>query len=175
MMGRRHTPLAGIALLMAACGGGGGPPCVPTTDISGIWNGTATNDDVARGNSGTIAATITQSGCTLGGTWTFTFGDTFLDRTLEVTGNSPQTTAVTLDLKQCNGAAGSCDTVEPCDFLATGTLVSPSEINGSYTTGQNCSFSESGSFDITLQARLTPTPVPTTTPTAAPTATPTTP
>jgi len=172
-MRRPCAGLAIIVLVLSACGGGGGSTCVPTTDLSGIWGGTATNDDVARGNSGTIAATITQSACTLGGTWTFSFGDTFLDRQLEVTGNSPTGPSVVFDLKQCVGAAGSCDTVDTCDFLATGTLVSATEISGSYTTGVNCSFSETGSFDIALQARLTPTPTSTITPTAVPTGTPT--
>jgi hypothetical protein len=171
-MTRAYAGLAIIFSVFSACGGGGGgPPCVPTIDLSGIWSGTATGDDVARGEPGTIAATITQSACTLGGTWTVTFADASLDRQLEITGNSPQAASVVFDLKQCVGAGGSCDTVDTCDFLATGSLVSATEISGSYTTGVNCSFSESGSFDIALQSRLTPTPVPTITPTAVPIAT----
>jgi len=140
---------------------------MPSADISGTWSGPTSGDDVARGNPGTVSAAITQDSCTLGGTWNFSFGDALLDKSLEITGSAPETTAVQLDLKQCNGAAGSCSTVAPCDIRASGTLVSPTEISGTYMTVENCSFSESGSFDITLRARLTPTPL--TTPTGVPT------
>src|ERR1051326_6984427 len=128
MMGRSRAVLAGIAISVAACGGGGGATWVPTTDISGIWTGSATSDDVAGGETGTIAATITQTACTLGGTWTFSFGDAMLDRQFEVTGSSPRTSAVDLVLKKCTGVGGACDTVETCDFIVSGTLASATEI-----------------------------------------------
>jgi hypothetical protein len=156
-----------IALLGIGCGGGGGGTCLPSADISGSWSGPVSRDDVARGNPGTVSAEITQNGCTLGGTWTFSFGDANLDKELEITGTAPVTAAVQIDLKQCNGAAGSCTSVETCDIRASGTLVSPTEISGTYATVANCSFEESGSFDITLRARLTPTPL--ITPTFVPT------
>jgi hypothetical protein len=156
-----------IVVVGIGCGGGGGATCMPSADISGLWSGSATRDDVARGENGTVNAGITQTACTLGGTWTFSFADPLLDRQLEITGNAPQTAAVEMDLKECTGLSGSCDTVAPCVFRAVGTLVSATEISGTYATGDNCSFSEAGSFDITLRSRLTPTPL--TTPTALPT------
>jgi len=143
---------------------------MPSADISGIWSGPVSSDDVARGDPGTVSAAITQNDCSLGGTWTFSFGDANLDKQLEIKGNVPQTTAVQMDLRQCNGAAGSCTSLASCDYRASGTLVSPTEISGTYTTVENCSFTESGSFDITLRARLTPTPAATALP--IPTATP---
>ena len=148
-----------IAAIGIGCGGGGGGTCPTASDISGLWSGSATKDDIARGENGTIAATITQSGCTLGGTWKFSFADPMLDKQLEVTGSPPQPTAVSISLDQCTGIAGACDTVATCTLQVTGTLVSASEISGTYVTGVNCSESETGSFDIMLQARLTPTPV----------------
>jgi len=166
-MRRSFGWLGVIAWLGLGCGGGGGgSSCMPSADLSGIWSGPVSGDDLARGNLGTVSATITQNSCSLGGTWAFSFGDALLDKQLEITGNVPETTAVQMDLKQCTGAAGSCGSVAPCDYRVTGTLVSPTEISGTYTTAENCSFSESGSFDITLRARLTPTPA--TTPTALP-------
>jgi hypothetical protein len=152
-----------LALLGFGCGGGGGNSCVPTSDISGLWAGSVTHDDVAQSSPGTVSASITQTGCQLGGTWTFSFGDVLLDKTLMITGNSPETTAVAMNLNECEvGLAGTCQTVDPCTFVVSGTLVSETEISGTYTTNDRCSESEAGSFDIAFQARLTPTPVPTT-------------
>jgi len=162
MMGRFGASLAvGVVLLgVAGCGGGGGSCTPAATDISGIWGGHVTQDDVERGGGGVIVATITQDQCgTLAGTWNFTFGDSLLDKQLGIVGSAPKTSAVNLDLVQCIGLNGSCDTAEPCGIVVTGTLVSPTDITGTYTTGDNCSSSESGSFEITLQSRITPTPV----------------
>jgi hypothetical protein len=181
MMGRfAAASVVTVMLVSIGCGGGGGTCTPTTTDISGIWEGAITQDDVARGNPGTISATITQTQCTLGGTWKFSFGDAQLDKTFTIFGSAPTTTAVDIDLRECTGLSGSCDTTAQCDFVISGTLLSPAEISGTFTTGQNCSESETGSFDITLRARITPTPVTTPTvlatfviPTAAPTPTPT--
>ena len=179
MMGRFGASLAiGAALLGAAGCSGGGGSCTPGTDISGIWDGRVTQDDVERGAGGAISATITQNQCTLGGTWNFSFqNDPQLDKQFTITGSSPApgSSAVNLDLEQCIGLNGSCDTIEQCVYVVAGTLVSPTEITGTFQTGDNCSFSENGSFDITLLTRITPTPV--TTPTVIalpfPTGTPT--
>ena len=171
-MGRFGASLAiGAALLGAAGCGGGGGSCTPGTDISGIWDGRVTQDDVERGAGGAITATITQNQCTLGGTWNFAFeNDAQLDKQFSITGGAPApgSSAVNLNLEQCIGLNGSCDTIEPCVYVVTGTLVSPTDITGTFQTGDNCSFSENGSFDITLLSRITPTPVPTGVPTGLP-------
>jgi hypothetical protein len=162
---RRSLLWAGVfALVGFGCGGGGGGHCTASTDLSGLWTGTVTHDDVARSSPGTVSASITQDGCTLGGTWTFTFQDVFLDKTLIITGDAPQapeTSAVAMKLNECElGLAGSCETQSPCTFVVTGTLVGSTEISGTYATDDHCSESEAGSFDIAFQAHLTPTPAP---------------
>jgi hypothetical protein len=164
------------SLLLAGCGGGGGANCVPFNDITGTWDGTIQNDSTARGNPGRINASIGQSGCEVGGQWNMTFQDSDLDRSFVIKASPPQTTAVDLNLTLCEGLA--CTFVTTCEYEATGTLVTPTEIVGHYTTAKNCSFTQEGDFDITLTARLTPTPtfqpVPTSVPlTPTPTHTPT--
>lgn len=164
------------SLLLAGCGGGGGSDCSSFTDISGTWSGPAQDDTIARGNPGRVDASIGQSGCTVGGQWNLTFQDSSLDKGFVPGGSPPQTTAVNLSLTLCEGL--SCSFVTTCVYEMTATLVSPTEMVGNYTTATNCASSESGSFDITLIARLTPTPtfepVPTSVPlTPTPTRTPT--
>lgn len=173
-MRRMSAWLSVLVVLAFGCSsGGGGGSCGPTTDISGLWKGPVTDDDVARGNPGTITAAIEQAGCDLGGTWAFDFEDPDLDKKLAIKGSAPETTAVDFDMNECVGSAGSCTSVARCNYVVSGTLVSPTEISGAYAASSDrCSITQSGSFDIQLQARLTPTPVPVL-PTAFPTATPT--
>ena len=166
-----------IALVLAAvgCGGGGGggdTSCSGAKDISGIWSGPVTNDSVSRGNPGMVEATITQSGCELGGTWNFVFADPTLDRDLLVGGNPPEGTDVAFtigdSITDCD-QFGNC-VVGFCLADVRGSLVGPNEIVGTYATDDTCSQSRSGSFDIQRTAVFVPTPVPTGVP---PTPTPT--
>ena len=63
-----------------------------------------------------------------------------------------------------------CGTLSFCQYTVTGTLINPNEITGTYATQDNCSTTQSGSFDMTLQSRLIPTPtIPIATPTPTPT------
>ncbi len=160
-----------LALIGWRCGGGGGSSCSSGADVQGLWTGPVTSDDVARGNPGTVTASITQSDCTLGGTWRFTFEDPGLNNLFEIEGGSASTSAVDLAIFECNGANNSCDTVSTCAYEVTATLVSPTEMTGSYAAGGNCASFNQGTFDITLRERFTPTPaaltpVPTATPSA---------
>ncbi len=161
-----------LALVAWRCGGGGGgSSCSPGTDVQGVWRGPVTSDDAARGNPGTVTATITQnSDCTLGGTWTFTFEDPSLDKLFEILGGSASESAVGMTMFQCTGAANSCVTVSTCSYEVNATLVSPTEMTGSYAAGSNCASFDQGTFDISLVNRFTPTPEPASTP--GPTSTP---
>lgn len=147
---RESLALLLAAALAAACGGGGGGvSCTNPAALAGEWSGAVTNDNVARGASGGVDASFTTSGCSVTGSWSFSFpSDPALDQTLTVTGSS-QGTTVSLDLRNSGTS---------CDFHVTATLVSATEISGSYQTTDNCSSSEMGSFDITFRAALTPTP-----------------
>lgn len=168
----RTLAAVSTALVLAAlgCGGGGGgsPSCTGAQDITGVWNGTATNDSVARGGTGSIDATITQTGCDLGGTWRFVFSDPHLDRDLRVAGSPPRGTDVQFligDTVTTCDVFGNC-VVGTCLYDVRGTLVDPNEIVGTYATNETCSQSRSGSFDIRRTAVLvspaaTSVPVPT--------------
>jgi len=151
-------------------GGGGGTSCSGAKDITGVWSGTATNDSVARGNPGTINASIEQDGCDLGGAWQFTFQDSTLNADFLVSGVAPQGTNVFL---QVYSTLTSCDefgncAISACIYDVNGTLVGGDEIVGTYaSTNDTCSQSRSGDFDIVRTQRF-PTPVPTAVPTPTP-------
>ena len=66
-MRRSFAWVGGLALLGFGCGGGGGGHCTPLSDVSGLWAGTASHDDIAPNSPGMVSAAITQVGCTLGG------------------------------------------------------------------------------------------------------------
>ena len=166
----RHSLFGIIALLIVGCGGGGGgDTCSSSLDITGTWSGPVIQDDVSRGNPGTVDTTIAQSGCELGGTWNFTFQSPTLNKNFLVGGSPPETTNVQFEIQQCNDP--NCVSITPCIYQVSGTLIGGTEISGTYATEDSCSTTQSGSFDITLRARLTPTPAPAATPTA-PTPTP---
>lgn len=138
-----------LLCLAAGCGGGGGGGCPNPANIAGDWSGSVANDDFARGAPGSVQASFAMSACNVTGTsWSFSFATApQLNQTFTVTG-SAQGTSVSLDLR---------NTSTLCDFQVTGILVSSTEISGTYSTTADCSQSEAGSFDITLQARPTPT------------------
>jgi hypothetical protein len=48
-----------IVVVGIGCVAGGGATCMSSADISGLWSGSATRDDVARGENGTVNAGIT--------------------------------------------------------------------------------------------------------------------
>jgi hypothetical protein len=159
-----------IALLVVGCGGGGGNTCGQTTDITGTWSGPILEDDVARGNPGMVNASIAQSGCDLGGEWFFDFQSPTLNKSFLIGGGAPQSPSFEITLAQCLDSG--CGTLSFCNYTVTGTLINPTEITGTYATQDNCSTTQSGSFDMTLQSRATPVPVATATP-LIPTPTPT--
>lgn len=167
-VGSTWRPFVGLALLALVgwrCGGGGGSSCSPGADVQGVWTGPVTSDDVARGNPGTVTASITQSDCTFGGTWRFTFEDPNLNNLFEILDGSASTSQVDLAMFECTGAANSCATVSTCSYQVTATLVSPTEMTGSYVAGDICASFNQGTFDITLLNRFTPTPAAILTPT----------
>jgi hypothetical protein len=173
--GMRAFAAISTALLFAALGcggGGGGTSCTGAQDITGIWSGPATNDTVARGNSGTITASIEQAGCELGGIWDFVFQDPTLDRALQLSGAPPQGTDVffkVFDTVTTCDEFGNC-AVSGCIFDVNGTLIGGNEIVGTYvSTNDTCAQSRSGDFDIVRIQRF-PTPVPTAVPTPTPSA-----
>jgi hypothetical protein len=164
----RFTLLLGIIpFILGGCGGGGGSSCGSTVDITGNWSGPVIEDEIARGNPGTIDATITQSGCDLGGGWQFTFQSPTLNRTFLIGGYAPESTNIQFPMQQCLDA--NCFSGLLCVYNVTATLVSPTEMTGSYATESNCSATDTGSFSLTLQSRLAPTPVDTAVPTPSPT------
>jgi hypothetical protein len=144
-----------VALLVAGCGGGGST-CGQTTDITGTWSGPVLEDDVARGNPGTVNAAISQSGCDLSGEWFFVFQSITLNKSFLIGGGAPQSPSINIPLAQCLDSG--CGTVSTCKYQVTGTLIKPNEITGTYASQSNCSTTQSGSFEITLQSRLAPTP-----------------
>jgi hypothetical protein len=165
----RLSLFAIIALLVVGCGGGGNT-CGQTTDITGNWSGPILEDSVARGNPGTVNASITQSGCDLGGEWFFVFQSPTLNKSLLIESGAPQSPSFDITLNQCLDSG--CGTLSFCQYKVTGTLVNPNEISGTYATEDNCSTTQSGSFDMTLRSRANPVPVATATlpiPTLTPT------
>jgi hypothetical protein len=175
MRGRWTRILVAVALVAACGGGGGSASCPGTQDITGLWTGNVLSDDVARNSPGTVTASITQNSCQLGGAWFLIFEDEKLNKSFVVSGSPPDTQDVRINLNQCiEFLNGTCQAINPCTFEVKATLVTPTEMNGTYATNNQCSFSESGSFDISLRGRLTPTPVPTAAvfPTETPTPTP---
>jgi hypothetical protein len=173
----RWTRILVLVALAAACGGGGGgsASCPGAQDITGLWTGNVLSDDVARNSPGTVTASITQNNCELGGSWFLTFEDDKLNKGFVVSGSPPDTQDVRINLNQClEFLNGTCDATNPCTFEVKATLVTPTEMNGTYATNNQCSFSESGSFDITFRGRNTPTPVATPPVLATQTPTPTT-
>ena len=161
-----------LVALVAACGGGGGgsPSCPGAQDITGLWIGNVLSDDVAQNSPGTVTASITQNNCELGGSWFLIFADEKLNKSFVISGSPPDSQDVRINLNQClEFLNNTCTAINPCTFEVKATLVTPSEMNGTYATNDQCSFSESGSFDITLRGRITPTPVPTPLATATPT------
>jgi hypothetical protein len=161
-----RLPLLGvIPLLVVGCGGGGGSSCGQTTDITGSWRGPIIEDDVARGNPGVVNASIAQSGCSLGGEWFFVFQSPTLNKSFLIGGSAPQSNSFSFPIEQCLDSG--CGTLSTCKYQVNGTLVTPTEMTGTYSTQKNCSSKQSGSFDISLQSRftpvpgLTPTPIPT--------------
>jgi hypothetical protein len=171
-LGTAWRPFVGLAVLALVAwrcgGGGGGGSCSGGTDIQGVWRGPVTSDDAARGNPGTVTASITETDCTLGGTWTFTFEDPSLNKLFEILGGSASQSAVDMVMFQCTGAANSCVTVSTCSYEVTATRVSPTEMTGSYVAGSTCGSFDEGTFNLSLVNRFTPTPAPAATPTAPP-------
>jgi len=152
--------LVGIvaSLVVAGCGGGGGS-CGQTIDITGSWTGPVINDSVARGNPGVVNASISPNGCEIGGEWFFNFQSDTLDKFLLIGGNAPKTDNVSFFLDQCLSSVGTeCGTLATCQYQVSATLISPSEMTGTYATLSNCSTTQTGSFDIKLQFRFTPVP-----------------
>jgi hypothetical protein len=174
-MRRTWTRILVLACLAAACGGGGGSASCPgAQDITGLWTGDVLSDDVARNSPGAVTARITQANCQLGGTWLLIFDDEKLNKGFVITGSPPETQDVRINLNQClDFLNGICDVTNPCTFEVKATLVTPTEMNGTYATNDKCSFSETGSFDISFRGQLTPTPVPTAIVLVTPTPTPT--
>jgi hypothetical protein len=158
------------SLVVAGCGGGGGSSCPQSTDITGSWSGPVLEDDVARGNPGQVNASITQSGCALGGEWFFVFQSDTLNKSFLIGGSAPQSNNVNFPIEQCLDSG--CGTLSTCVYQVTGTLITPTEINGTYTAEKKCSTKQSGSFDIRLQSRFTPPAFSTATPGPTPTPTP---
>jgi hypothetical protein len=154
------TGILVLASLAAACGGGGGSSSCPgAQDITGLWSGNVLFDDVAQTNPGIVTAAITQTDCDLGGTWFLIFEDDKLNKSFVVSGSPPTSTDVRINLNQClSFLNGTCEATNPCTFEVKATLVTPTEMNGTYATNDQCSFSESGGFDISFRGRLTPTP-----------------
>jgi hypothetical protein len=171
-MRRTWTRILVLVCLAAACGGGGGSASCPgALDITGFWSGNVLSDDVARNSPGTVTARITQVSCELGGSWFLIFEDEKLDKSFVVSGSPPDSQDVRINLNQClEFLNGTCQAINNCTFEVKATLVTPTRMNGTYATNDFCSFSETGSFDIGLTARLVPTPVPT--PVVLPTPTP---
>lgn len=154
------------------CGGGGGGSCTPSSDISGNWSGPTADDTIARGNPGVVNASFSQIGCNVTGSWSFDFQDSHLDSTRSVVGGPPSKSRLSLkvgnSVESCDPVTGFCSTVKGCIYDIEGTVVSPAEIVGTYATGQNCSQSQQGSFDIKFVSPLAPTPTPVALPTLTP-------
>ncbi len=172
--GVRNVRVRGVGKLLAAVGvvsaivavscGGGGSSCKPSVDLSGNWSGATSGDTIANGNPGVVNATFLQIGCSVSGTWTFDFQDSHLDSTRNVVGSPPEKDDVFLQfgtvVESCDLSSGTCSQVNGCIYDVVGKLVSPTQITGTYQTGQNCSQSQTGSFDIHFVSPLVPTPTP---------------
>ncbi len=148
-------------MLVAGCGSGGAQ-CSNPSQVSGVWSGT-TDDQTERG-LGTVRVAFTQTECQLGGTWQTVFSEPGTSAVQTVQG-SVDGTELHFTIMAASGKG--------CRTTVAGTLVSPTEILGTYATGV-CGESDSGSFDITFTG---PLPTPTVTPTvllfSTPTPTPT--
>jgi hypothetical protein len=136
-----------------------------------------TSDAVARGNPGTIIAnifcTLTPTELSNTGTWKFDFEDPRLDQLFAIVGGSVTESDVNLVMNVCNGAAGSCVSINSCAYNVTATRVTPTHMTGSYVAGITCASFDQGTFDIALQGQFTPTVVPTPFTTGTPEPTPT--
>ncbi len=125
--------------LVTACGGGGGGGGSSTANVAGNWTGTWASNKVLA--SGTISATITQSGTTFSGSMILTGSPCFSNGAI-------------------SGGTFSGDTVSwisPGIVNFTGT-VSGNTINGSYfVTLAGACYGDTGTFSVTRAPHQTVT------------------
>lgn len=124
--------LSAAVLIGVGCGGGGGDGCA---NIAGNWSGQV-QDSVC--GAGTLNASFQQSGCSFSGTIGIDFSGSSCDNSGSVTGDVDGDSVSGIFSSSIPGA---------CPFSFTGSVVSPSEIAGTYASF-NCSEAVSGTFDI---------------------------
>jgi hypothetical protein len=107
---------------------------VAPPDLSGIWLGSVTDNSLG---SATFTFTVEQKRRRLKGTWSDDIGDAgkFLGHV------ASDGASLVFKFKV---------TGHRCRLLATGTLISPTEISGTYTT-RHCSSATFGTFDVIHQ------------------------
>lgn len=153
--------LSGV-LAAAGCGSGdddgAGGGCVNPPDLAGNWSGTV-DDDVC--GPGTVALTISQNGCAVGGTWSSSFANSDCNNGGSISGDAD---GGALDGELIPGDPDNC-TLDVAGAVSAGD----DQVSGTYAT-IDCTQSGGGSFTITKQGA----PAPTATPTQEPEATPTT-
>jgi len=128
-------------LALSGCNGSTAPAAATPTNISGDYSGTMQD---AQGGSGTVTATLAQTGFNAGGTIT----DTETSATLSA--------QISLTISTANAVKGSIvidypDNGPTCSFSTTGTYnTSTNVLSGSYTAVTNCS-GDSGTYSLTQQ------------------------
>lgn len=124
----------GLVLVIAGCGGDGGSGPSQTPNLSGSWRGSARDSDFG---TGTMTATLTQSGASLTGNWSVQFPDGLSTGT--VTNGSVTGSNFVARLEPSDPT--------DCPLQANGSL-SGNRLTGTYVTVQ-CTVNANGSFDLT--------------------------
>ena len=140
---KRFIPL--VLLLNAACGSGtvtNPSSATAPMNLAGSWVG-STSSSVA--GTGSIDATIAQSGPALSGVWSVRYANPFYNNNGSVSGSLLNNT-VSLSL--------SSNITTPCPYSMSGTLGTGMSgtltITGTFTT-VNCTPAQSGAFTLSRQ------------------------
>lgn len=139
---RNLLSLTVLALALAGVSCTSSPSITSPTppSLAGTWVGSATITGSAAG-TGTIRATIAQTGNALTGTWGSTYANPANNGSGALTGTT-NGAAVSLTLNSSVPTA--------CPYNVTGTLSGTTSISGTFATF-NCSVSASGPFVLTKQ------------------------
>lgn len=132
----RFLTLVALVLLSSACGGNDTSP-TSSNSYTGTWVGTVSSPIAG---TGTIRATMAESGPNLSGTWSATYPDISNNNSGTLTGS---VTGVSISLVLRSSVPASCP------YTLTGVR-SGNTITGTFATF-NCTGSSSGPFSVTKQ------------------------
>ena len=137
-----RLPLVALLLAVAACGGKGSPSSpAPTLNLTGTWGGTWTFVTSGVTVSDTVAATLTQSGPGVNGTWTSQSGATGQFTNLTPAASTSGTVSISLTTitgAVCNATVSATGTASASTIELTLGAIPPSGVCV-WATGQRFS------------------------------------